>query len=143
MNPTDNCLPLEIRRVTNGTGKGSAGEHNHFSPPSETPPGRGLEICWSNGETVFLGGKHLRTHCPCADCRGKRSAESETKSQAGRRSGLHVVSATIEEETNLTQVWSIGNYAIGLKWGDGHDSGIYTYELLRRLSAESKEGKTL
>lgn len=34
------------------------------------------------------------------------------------------------------EMFKVGNYAIGFRWGDGHDTGIYTFEYLRRLSPE-------
>jgi len=30
-------------------------------------------------------------------------------------------------------LFKVGNYAIGFKWGDGHDTGIYTFEYLRKI----------
>jgi ATP-binding protein involved in chromosome partitioning len=32
-----------------------------------------------------------------------------------------------------TQVWSLGNYAIGVSFSDGHQSGIYTFGHLRGI----------
>jgi DUF971 family protein len=31
----------------------------------------------------------------------------------------------------------VGSYAVQITWADGHNDGIYSYELLRRLGAES------
>jgi DUF971 family protein len=45
-----------------------------------------------------------------------------------------VVEATLDQELTLQEIWGVGQYAIGLRWGDGHDSGIYTFEYLRELS---------
>ena len=50
-------------------------------------------------------------------------------------SALRVLSATVEEEVDICAVWPIGNYALGLRWGDGHDSGIFSYDLLRQLAS--------
>lgn len=33
----------------------------------------------------------------------------------------------------LTGATQVGSYAVQLRWQDGHDTGIYTFELLRRL----------
>ena len=54
---------------------------------------------------------------------------------------LAVIEHTLDEELKLVRIWGIGNYALGMEWGDGHDSGIYTYRLLFELGEEStKEG---
>jgi ATP-binding protein involved in chromosome partitioning len=32
-----------------------------------------------------------------------------------------------------TRIWSLGNYAIGVSFSDGHSSGIYTFGHLRDM----------
>lgn len=106
----------------------------------DSDQGTGLRISWSEEETTELGGRLLRTHCPCAACREKRGDESHSKPLVGRKpSSLRVVEASAEEETSLEQVWAVGNYAVGLRWRDGHDDGIYTFSLLRELSERTKK----
>ena len=34
------------------------------------------------------------------------------------------------QEMNL-----VGNYALKILWSDGHDTGLYTWELLRKLGS--------
>ena len=36
----------------------------------------------------------------------------------------------------ITDARMVGNYAIAFTWSDGHDTGIYTWELLRRLAED-------
>ena len=93
-----------------------------------------LEIRWSTGEIVVLPGELVRRHCPCATCQEQRGDLSHSKPLAPKKSSLlRVVEATVEEATQIVQVWPIGNYAIGLRWGDGHDTGIFSFDLLRGL----------
>jgi DUF971 family protein len=33
----------------------------------------------------------------------------------------------------IMSIQPVGNYALGLKWGDAHESGIYAFSFLRRL----------
>jgi len=54
----------------------------------------------------------------------------------GKSSLLRVVEHEKQEELQLERIWGVGNYAIGMVWGDGHDSGIYTYFYLRELGEE-------
>jgi DUF971 family protein len=93
--------------------------------------GIGLEITFSTGEVVTLSSKELRINCPCATCVEKRRVSAPPSP----RPALRVLSSTPAEELDLAEVFSIGNYAIGIRWGDRHDSGIYTFELIRELAA--------
>jgi ATP-binding protein involved in chromosome partitioning len=34
---------------------------------------------------------------------------------------------------DLRDLKPVGNYALGLTWGDAHESGIYTFEFLHQL----------
>jgi DUF971 family protein len=52
-----------------------------------------------------------------------------------------VISSSSEQETDLAAVWAVGNYAVGIRWGDNHDSGIFTYELLREFSQKALDLK--
>ena len=46
---------------------------------------------------------------------------------------LTVIEHTATEQLNLTEIWGIGNYALGIAWADGHSSGIYSFEYLYEL----------
>jgi DUF971 family protein len=35
------------------------------------------------------------------------------------------------EQTRLTDIHLVGNYAVSPHWGDGHHTGFYTFRLLR------------
>jgi DUF971 family protein len=93
----------------------------------------GLRISWADGHIQELSSRVLRTQCPCAECRELRGDGSHEKPLTGKKRSLSIVQNTIEEELNLSAIWGVGQYAIGIRWGDGHDSGIYTFEYLRSL----------
>lgn len=82
------------------------------------------EIDWSDGQTTRYAHGTLRGLCPCAKCqghdRGIRWVESVEKA-----------SKLVLE---LSEIEQVGNYAIGLTWGDGHSGGIYSFEYLRDLA---------
>ena len=99
--------------------------------------GKGLQITWSNGHVQSLQSEVLRKLCPCAGCREKRGDLSHDKplSPAPKKSMLTVIDSSIEQELNLKSVWQVGQYAIGLEWGDGHNTGIYTFDYLAGIEA--------
>lgn len=96
----------------------------------------GLEIAWDDGRTSQLSSRVLRENCPSAVSRAKRGDTSHDKPLSGARKSslLKVVEHTREEELRLVKIWGVGNYALGMEWGDGHASGIYPFTLLEELS---------
>jgi DUF971 family protein len=105
---------------------------------SVTDNGIGIRLTFTdteNNETTFeIPSQILRKKCPCASCQQKRGDTSHDRPLTGGSRLLRVISATSEEECKLEKIWLLGNYAIGMKWADGHDSGIYTFQFLRELS---------
>jgi ATP-binding protein involved in chromosome partitioning len=94
----------------------------------------GLHISWSDGTTQRLSSESLRRNCPCAGCREARGDDTHAKPLTGKKRSLTIVQNTLEQELGLTEIWGVGQYAIGLRWADGHDTGIYTFDYLRAIS---------
>ena len=99
-----------------------------------------LTISWSDGVTSVLPTETLRRACPCAECKMKRGDDSHDRPIATKKSKsrLTIVDSTLEEATVLEQIWPVGNYALGLRWSDGHSTGIYPYSLLAELGRSSQ-----
>jgi DUF971 family protein len=93
-----------------------------------------LEITWQDGLRAVVSSKKLRQHCPCASCKELRGDTTHATPLTGKKSLLKVVEHTSDESTSLTELWAIGRYAVGCRFADGHDTGIYPYALLRELS---------
>lgn len=87
-----------------------------------------LALAWSDGEESYLPCELLRRACPCASCQGEPDA-------MGR-----VVRPRVdygEGSFGLTRYEMVGGYALQVFWADGHNSGIYSYQYLRRLGGEA------
>jgi DUF971 family protein len=80
-----------------------------------------LEIAWADGHRTEFDAEPLRLLCPCAFCRG----------EMGRPGWLDGNPELTDAQTQMVAAGLIGQYALNVTWGDGHDSGYYTYELLR------------
>lgn len=94
-----------------------------------------IEINWSDSFLQSIDLETLRKHCPCAYCLEQRGDSSHQKPLSPKKSSLlKVVEATKEESLELKEIWLVGNYAIGILWGDKHDSGIYSFDYLRTLN---------
>lgn len=91
---------------------------------------KNLFIQWDDGSESLISLAVLRRNCPCAAC----VIERENKPSTYIPLLSHVQMA-------LNNIEPVGTYAIRFFWQDGHDDGIYNYELLRRLG-ELQEKKT-
>jgi DUF971 family protein len=89
---------------------------------------RFLQITWNDGLVQRLAFGRLRNACPCATCREKERAKVE------KPRGLPVLSAAEAQPLTIVRMRPVGNYAYNIDFSDGHGSGLFTMELLRRLS---------
>ena len=86
-----------------------------------------LAIKWQDGGESFIRLEMLRRCCPCAGCKGEtdilgklyRAPETPLAPQAFK----------------LIRIVNVGGYAIQPLWGDGHSTGIYSFDYLRRVAA--------
>lgn len=83
---------------------------------------RVLEIGFDNGASFRLPFEYLRVYSPSAEVQGHGPGQEVL--QTGKR------------DVTVTAVEPVGNYAILIRFSDGHDSGIYSWDLLYRLGAE-------
>jgi len=90
-----------------------------------------LLIEWSDGRKQQYPYTELRKHCPCATCREKRKAETQKPAEL-----LPVLSSAEAQPLRVVSMKPVGNYAYGIAFSDGHDTGIYTFEQLRELGHE-------
>ena len=93
----------------------------------------GIEITWNDGgRNVWTAGE-LRKACPCATCREKRRATAERKAAAPAM--LPVLSAAEAQPLTIQSMQPVGSYAYNISFSDGHNSGIFTFALLRKQEA--------
>lgn len=81
---------------------------------------RVTEIDWGDGHKSVYPHDILRGYCPCAGCQGHTGTIKFQKHEEG-------IALEIED------IATVGNYALSLKWFDGHESGLYSYKYLRSL----------
>ena len=85
-----------------------------------------LHIEWSDGQVREYTVRGLRKQCPCATCREKRR---EIASQSEPL--FPVVSLEEMIPLSISSMEPVGNYAYGIRFSDGHDTGIFSLEMLR------------
>ena len=91
-----------------------------------------LRIEWSCGTTREYEFRQLRDACPCATCREQRNQPAE---QSGL---LPVLSAAEAQPLRILGMEPVGNYAYSIKFSDGHDTGIFQFDLLRELGVATQ-----
>lgn len=95
-----------------------------------------LVIDWSDGQKREYRFRELRQNCPCATCREKRSQPPTPPPSPGGLMGLPVLSAAEAQPLKIRGMQPVGNYAYAIDFSDGHNTGIFTLELLRELGKE-------
>lgn len=97
---------------------------------------RGLTIEWSDGTASYYSIAYLRRMSPSADMRQlredmKKNPLTVLPSSAGKSAGpLVALGAEL-----------VGNYALKIRFSDGHDSGIYSWEYLRQIDPGLQSGQ--
>jgi DUF971 family protein len=92
--------------------------------------GTGVEIDWKDGHRSQWSFKWLRNACPCATCVEERKAEG--REPGDPRSEPKQLLPMYTPPARPTEVTPVGRYAISFHWEDGHRSGIYSWDYLRR-----------
>jgi DUF971 family protein len=87
--------------------------------------GEELAIKWEDGTEAFIPLKRLRQHCPCAGCKGEMDIMGNLYKNLDR--------PLSSKAFELVRIESVGGYAIQPVWGDGHTSGIFSFDYLRRV----------
>ncbi len=81
----------------------------------------GICFTWEEGGTRIVSERALRLACPCAHCVHEIS---------GRRL---LDPADVAEAVSVRDMQPTGHYGYRILFSDGHDSGIFTLELLAGL----------
>lgn len=94
---------------------------------------RAIGIVWADGAEGVVSFAALRLACPCATCEDLRKEASHARLMDDHlRLRLSPAGAPSTDPLLVRADW-VGNYALRLTWEDGHDSGIYPFDLLREL----------
>jgi DUF971 family protein len=80
-----------------------------------------LEIVFDNNMHCQLSCEFLRVYSPSAEVRGHRAGQE--------------VLQTGKENVNIDSIEPVGNYAIKLRFSDGHDTGLYSWDYLYDLAS--------
>ena len=85
---------------------------------------RGVEIVWEDGHVSHYALDYLRRRCPCATC---RAAPQAAIAEPANPFPMY------KPAPKLTNVETVGRYAVRLFWADGHSTGLYSFDYLREI----------
>ena len=104
----------------------ASGYHPHMRALDIQHIGGELAIRWADGGEDFFPLEKLRRACPCAGCSG----EVDILGNVYKNPDKPLPPSAFE----LKRFVPVGGYAIQLFWADGHGSGIFAFDYLKRLA---------
>ena len=81
-----------------------------------------ISIVWSDETENKYTAAELRRACPCAGCVNEWTGEKTLRDEA------------ISEDLSFSHVTVVGRYALNFHFSDGHETGIFSFEYLRKLN---------
>jgi len=90
--------------------------------------GTELAIRWEDGGEDFIALEKLRRACPCAGCKG----ETDIMGNVYKNPAVELSPSAFQ----LRRLERVGGYAIQPVWVDGHATGIFSFEYLKRVAEQ-------
>ena len=90
-------------------------------------PADGWAVKWEDVSENFVRLEMLRRCCPCAGCKG----EIDVMGNLYKNPDRPLPPSAFE----LRRIANVGGYAIQPIWGDGHATGLYSFEYLKKIAA--------
>ncbi len=81
-----------------------------------------ISINWSDEAETKYNAADLRRACPCAGCINEWTGEKMLKTE------------NIADDLSFSSISIVGRYALNFHFSDGHETGIYSFDYLRKLS---------
>jgi DUF971 family protein len=92
--------------------------------------GQGMDVEWKDAHKSHYSFAWLRDACPCATCNEERETSGRKIGQPPKpKPGALPM---YKEPARPVEIDPVGKYAINFHWNDGHSSGIYSWDFLRR-----------
>ena len=103
-----------------------AAQGQRVAPPKLTvsPNGDSLNVAFEGEKVYELSAEMLRVMSPSAEVQGHSEAERVT---VAKKRNVHIADLA-----------PVGNYAVRIKFDDGHDTGLFTWGYLATLGAEKE-----
>ena len=94
---------------------------------------KGIQIDWKDGHRSAYTLAYLRDECPCATCTGAHGTVPQKTNYSAEEAKPANPFKMYTPTLKMLKVEEVGAYAIQIQWSDGHGSGIYSFDHLRRI----------
>jgi DUF971 family protein len=84
-------------------------------------PNGELGIVWDDAHESYYPGHCLRCVCGCAQCVDENTGRKMLEDNR------------VPADVHALEVLPVGNYGLSIRWSDGHETGIYDFDRLRRI----------
>lgn len=111
-------IAAELSKLALNAGQDGTPSRVDFSGPR-------LSITWGDGAVQTWSYQQLRFQCSCAECVDEHSGKRKT------------VLEFIDPNIRVRSIEPSGRYALQIHWSDGHSTGLYTFDRLRKLGEGS------
>lgn len=91
---------------------------------------KGITIEWKDGHKSVYSLAWLRDQCPCAACTGAHGTEPQRTNYSQPQASPFQM---YKPAPKMLGVEPVGHYAIRIQWNDGHNTGIYSWDVFRRI----------
>ena len=85
-----------------------------------------VKVAWQDGHVSVYPARGLRLACPCAACVDEVTGH------------VRLIASSIVQTVRPMKIDVVGRYAISIQWSDGHNTGIYAFDRLRKMCPCSK-----
>jgi DUF971 family protein len=82
-----------------------------------------VSIKWSDDTETRYSAAQLRRVCPCAGCVNEWTGERTLKADS------------VSDDLSFGKIALVGRYALTFHFSDGHETGIFSFDYLKRLSS--------
>ncbi|MBI3021550.1 MAG: DUF971 domain-containing protein [Candidatus Omnitrophica bacterium] len=79
-----------------------------------------VRIRWQDGHESVYPARELRLACPCAACIDEVTG------------AVRIIATSVPQNVVPLKIDLVGRYAISIQWSDGHSTGIYAFDYLRK-----------
>lgn len=83
-----------------------------------------LTVAFDSGERFALPAEYLRVESPSAEVQGHGPGQKQI--------------VTGKEQVKIDGLEPVGNYAVRIRFDDGHDTGLFTWDYLHELGREQR-----
>jgi DUF971 family protein len=80
-----------------------------------------LTIRWSDESQILYSAAELRRACPCASCVNEWTGERTLTNES------------VSDDVTFSHISIVGRYALNFHFSDGHETGIYSFAMLKQL----------